>query len=108
MKLLGTKPLKKPLTAEGSYIKELPRRQVTVDRQNDDKDTGNWFEGRVLFISNEEAIIVPTRARATNIYGAVGRMTRVAKPGLPKKMRKGNDKRIHTILVEIVEHRRKK
>lgn len=104
MKLLGTKPVMKPVTAEGSLINNLPKKQVTVEPVVDSAGTGAWFQGRVLFISDEEVVIVPMRCKATTIYGGISRMPRSAKTGLPKKQRRGNDKRIHSVLVELVEY----
>lgn len=106
MKLLGSKPPKKPVTADGALIVTLPRKQVEVEKVTDQTGTGHWFDGRVLFISDEEVVVVPTRCRASNIFGAASRMPRAAKPGLPKKMRKGKAKRIHSVLVELIEHAR--
>lgn len=102
MKLLGTPT--PTASVERSVIKELPRKQITVDKVVDQTGKGIWFEGRVLFISNEEAVIVPTRVKATNLYGAASRMPRAAKAGLPKKSRKGKDKRLTKVLVEMVEY----
>jgi hypothetical protein len=107
MKLLGHIPAKVPATAAGTFIAELPRKQITVDKITDQTGKGSWFEGRVLFISNEEAIIVPTRVKATNLFGAASRMPRAAKVGLPKKSRKGKDKRLTKVVVEMVEYVRK-
>jgi ribosomal protein L21 len=105
MKLLGTPT--PTVAVEGSIIPELPRKQITVDKIVDQAGKGIWFEGRVLFISNEEVVIVPTRVKATNLYGAASRMPRAAKVGLPKKSRKGKDKRLTKVLVEMVEYVRK-
>jgi hypothetical protein len=88
-------------------IPTLPKQQVLVDKVTDQKGTGSWYNGRVLFISNEEVVIVPTRCKAVNVYGAASRMPRAAKTGLPKKQRRGNDKRIHSVLVELIERARK-
>lgn len=107
MKLLGSKPARRPATAEGTLIPLLPKRRVDADRVVDQKGTGAWFDGRVLFVSNEEVVVVPTRCRATNVFSAASRMPRAAKTGLPKKMRKGKDKRIHSVLVELIEYVRK-
>jgi hypothetical protein len=104
MKLLGAKPASRPVTAEGSLITQLPKRQIHVDKVSSDAGTGAWFNGRVLFISNTEVVIVPTRCRATNLHGAVSRMPRVARAGLPKKTRRGNDKRLTKVVVEVVEY----
>jgi hypothetical protein len=109
MRLLGTQPPATELKAEEtSLIKQLPAKRVLADKVIDQTGkNGPWFDGRVLFISNSEVIEVPTRCRATTVYGAASRMPRAAKPGIPKKMRKGNDKRIHTVLVEIIERKKK-
>lgn len=107
MKLLGSKPPAIEIKAEDtSLVRELPTKRIVVDKVKDDSGSGAWFNGRVLYISNQEVVEVPTMCRATNVYGAASRMPRAAKPGLPKKMRKGTDKRIHTVLVEITERKK--
>jgi hypothetical protein len=104
MKLLGEKPRAQPLTKEGALITQLPTRQIVTEKVTDPEGSGNWYDGRVIFISNEEAVIVPVRCKSVHIYGAAARMARSAKTGLPKKMRKGNEKRLRKILIELVEH----
>lgn len=104
MKLLGSKPPTAPITADGSLITELPAKRVMVEKVTDSTGAGAWFNGRVLFISNAEVVDVPVRCRATNVHTAASRMPRAAKKGLPKKSRKGKDKRITRMLVEILEH----
>lgn len=107
MKLLGSLPPATEIKAEDtSLIKQLPNKRIVTDKVKDDSGTGAWFNGRVLFISNNEVVEIPTMCRATNVYGAASRMPRAARPGLPKKMRKGTDKRIHTVLVEITERKK--
>lgn len=104
MKLLGQKTPSRPLTRDGSLITQLPTRQVVADKITDHVGAGNWYEGRVIFISDEEAVIVPVRCKSVNIHGAASRMARSAKTGLPKKIRKGNAKRLRKVLIELVEH----
>lgn len=84
-------------------IPRLPRKRVVADKVIDQNGMGSWFEGRVLFISNAEVVIVPTRCKATNIFGAASRMPRAAKTGLPKRQRRGNDNRLRKVIVEMVE-----
>ncbi len=84
----------------------LPKRRVEVDKVTDQTGTGDWYEGHVLFVSNAEVVQVPTRCRASNIYGAASRMPRAAKGGLPKMKRSGKEKRIHSIIVELKERRK--
>ena len=104
MKLLGNLHSRPATTA---LIPVLPKRQVVVDKVVDHTGTGHWFDGRVLFISNEEVVIVPTRCRATTIHSAASRMPRAARAGLPKKSRKGTEKRLRKVLVELIEHAKK-
>jgi hypothetical protein len=104
MKLLGAPPPANPITREGALITALPKKQITVEKITSSDGAGHWYEGRVLFISNIEAVIVPVRCKATNIFSAAARMARAAKPGLPKKVRKGNEKRLRKVLVELVEY----
>lgn len=108
MKLLGSRPPVVELKSEmTSLVKELPTKRVVTDKVTDSKGTGAWFDGRVLFISNVEVVEIPTRCRATSVFAAASRMPRAARLGLPKMMRKGKDKRIHTVLVEVIEHKKK-
>ncbi len=107
MKSLGAQPL--PVEAEvesPSLIQEIPSKRVVVDKVTDNVGTVAWFNGRVLFISNDEVVEIPARCRATTVYGAASRMVRTAKQGLPKKKRGGAPKRIHTILVETIERQK--
>jgi hypothetical protein len=104
MKLLGSTPPTEPRTSEGTLITELPKRQREVEKVTSNDGTGQWYNGRVLFISNYEVVIVPCRCRASSVHGAASRMPRVAKTGLPKMVRKGKEKRITRVLVEVLEH----
>lgn len=104
MKLLGAPPPSKPLTQEGALITTLPRKQLTVEKVTDGDGSGPWWEGRIIFISNSEAVIIPVRCKALTIVGAGGRAVRIAKKALPKKVRKGNKLRLRKILVELVEY----
>jgi hypothetical protein len=106
MKLLGYTPPTTPITSDGSLITQLPKRRILADKVTDQTGAGVWFDGRVFFVSNQEVVIVPVRCRASNIFGAASRMPRAAKSGLPKMQRRGNDKRLHSVLVEIVEYRK--
>lgn len=105
MKLLASPPQEAAALTE--LIKTYPKKQIVADSITDQTGVGQWFVGRVYFISNEEVVIVPTRCRATNVFGAASRMPRAAKTGLPKKMRRGKNLRIHSVLVEMVERERK-
>lgn len=90
-----------------SLIKNIPLKRVVTDKVTDSETgTGSWFDGRVLFISNEEVVEIPARCRATSLYGASSRMVRTARQGLPKKPRSGAAKRIHTVLVETTERKK--
>jgi hypothetical protein len=102
VKLLGVTATV-PRTVEGSLIPTLPRHRTLVDKITDSGGSGTWYDGRVTFISKDEAVVVPTRCRATNVFAAAARMPRAAKFGLPKRHRRG-DFRITRVLVEMVEH----
>lgn len=87
-----------------SLIKNIPVKRLVMDKVTDSETgTGSWFDGRVLFISNEEVVEIPTRCRATSLYAASSRMVRTARQGLPKRKRSGAAKRIHTVLVETLD-----
>jgi hypothetical protein len=104
MKLLGSRPPTTPVTAEGGLISRLPTRRLTMEKISDQTGTGRWYDGRVLFISDHEVIIVPTRCRASTVFSAASRMPRAAKPALPKRKKRTRAHRIHSVLVELVEH----